>query len=149
MGTWAIDKERLKRAFASNPEAGDFLINHWSPYIQEIDDIIDGDRIGPEAILETFARAVVLYSHPFYLKHCMELRPVALLVTNAFADTVAFERSHDEWKRQWADHYRHAGAEMVIAVAQICAGYAASRAFSKEIRCICHYEHHDREGKTT
>lgn len=131
---------------AVNAQAMDFLANYWSPYVHGIDDIIDGDRDKPEDVLRTFALAAMLYSHPFYVQHLLELRSLVLVITNTYADAVAWERSGIAWQRDWADHHRHAGMDMVIAVAQICGGYGHGRAISQEQRVVCWAEHHDREG---
>lgn len=142
-----LDNELLQRICLGNAEAMDFLANHWSPYVHEIDDIIDGQRTGAEGILSTFARAALLYSHPFYLKNLPALRQVVLLVTNLYADSVAWERCGEEWKQDWADHNRHAGMEMVVATAQICGGYDHARVISQEQRAVCWHEHHNRNGQ--
>lgn len=136
----------VKRICANNPEAMDFIANHWAPYCHEIDDIIDGERLRSEAILETFARAPMLYSHPFYLKHLDALRAVVLNVTNIYCQTVQWEGSKLEWQRQWADHHRHCSSEMVMAIAQICGGYAHARATMEELRVMSYHEHHDLRG---
>ena len=141
-----LDLELLQRVTLNQPEAMDFLANHWAVYVHEIDDLVDGDRRGPEALLGTLARAALLYSHPFYLQHLPALRAVVLLVTNLYADSVLWEQSGEAWQRQWADHNRHAGMEMVVAIAQICGGYEHARAISREHRAICYHEHHNREG---
>jgi hypothetical protein len=141
------DIKLLQRVTRGDQEAMDFLANQWSPYVHEIDDIIDGDRRAPEAILCTFARAAMLYSHPFYLKHLPALRQLVLVINNLYADSVAWENSPLPWRRDWADHNRHAGMEMVIAVAQICGGYEHARAISQEQRSICWNDHHDQKGK--
>lgn len=137
----------VDRTCLGNQEAMDFLGNHWSPYVHAIDDIVDGDREGNEFLLSTFAMAIGVYTHPFFLKHLAELKTLALLVTNSYADSVAWEESSVEWQRDWADHNRHAGMEMVIAVAQICGGYEHARALSQEYRVVCWHEHHAPNGK--
>lgn len=142
-----MNEHLLRRICLDNAEAMDFLANWWSPYVHEIDDIIDGERTLPEDILRTFARAVGLYSHPFYVRNMVELRRVVLLVNNLYADSVAWEKSNVAWQRDWADHNRHVGMEMVIAVAQIVGGYDHGRQVSQEQRAICWSEHHGREGK--
>lgn len=119
----------------------------WRKYVHEIDDIIDGDRPQPEAILGTFALAATLYSHPFYLRHLPALRQIVYNCTNAYADSVAWESSPVEWRRAWADHYRHFGAEMVLAVAGICGGYEHIRSISPELRVVCWNEHHTPDGQ--
>lgn len=147
MNRYAFDVAKIDRFTLGNAEAADFLVRHWSPYCHEIDDIIDGERTTPEAILSTFARAVELYSHPFYLKHLAELKRLVLIINNSYADVVAWEKSPDAWQRAWADHHRHVAMEMGIAVAQICGGYDYARQLSQEQRAICYHDHHDRNGK--
>lgn len=146
MNCLKADKKLLERICCSNVEAMDFLANHWSPYVHEIDDIVDGDRTSPEEILSTFARAPMLYSHPFYLKNLLGLRQIVLLCNNVFADSVLWEKSDVPWKKQWSDHSRHVAMEMVVAVAQICGGYEHGRIISQEQRNVCWHEHHTPEG---
>jgi hypothetical protein len=136
----------LERVCCGDAEAASFL-REWSSYVHRVDDLVDGDATGAEALLEAFAAACLLYSHPFYLRHLAALRGVALVIANVYADSVAWERSGVAWQREWADHNRHAGMEMVIAVAQICGGYAHARRLSLEQRVHCYVDHHDREGK--
>lgn len=104
---------------------------------------------GIERVNRVGALAVVLYTHPFFLKNAGALRQVVLNCTNAYADSALWEHSEVDWQRQWADHYRHFGAEMVLAVASICGGYEHMRSFSPELRCICYHEHHLPNGEPT
>lgn len=141
------DVRLVERICAGNAEAMDFLANYWAKYVHEIDDIIDGERTEPEEILATFARAPMLFSHPFYLKHVSGLRQVVLNVTSTYADTVAWEKSKVPWQREWADHHRHCSNEMALAVATICGGYEHARGIMPELRVICWHEHHTPDGK--
>jgi hypothetical protein len=127
-------------------EAMDYLANFWAPYCHQIDDIIDGARTGPEEILGTFALAIALYSHPFFLRHLSALRQVALNVTSMYADSVGWEKAKD-WRQVWADHHRHCGLEMVAAVAMICGGYSHARQLMPELRAMAWHEHHNPNGK--
>ncbi len=169
------DQEALKRCCLGNTEAMDFLAL-WSDYVNLVDDIVDEDlavgRVTPcapsdttggegghgvtrptwslrgaERVCRMGALAIMVYSHPFYLKNLAALRQIALNCTNAYMDSVRFEKSTQAWQRDWADHYRHFGSEMVIAVAGICGGYAQMRAVSETLRVICWQSHHDAEGK--
>lgn len=139
------DQAALLRCCCGNQEAIGFLLL-WREYVHAIDDIIDGDRTGPEHILATFALAATLYSHPYYLRNIAALRALVYSITNSYADSVAWEKEGG-WRKEWADHNRHAGAEMVLAVAQLCGGYGHMRTLSPELRTICYCEHHDREGR--
>lgn len=144
--------ERIcRRPAGPDSEAMDFLANHWAPYCHQVDDIIDGERTAAEEILATFALAITLYSHPFYLRHVSALRQVALNITSMYADSVRWERADGQppasWQEHWADHHRHAGLEMVVAVATICGGYLHARALLPELRTMAWHEHHDTEGR--
>lgn len=151
------DWQALERCCNGNREAMEWLCL-WRQYVHAIDDIIDGKpELGsagaraPEFILATFAQAIFLYSHPFYLKNIAALRQLVVNCTSAYADTVAWENSSEEWQREFADHYRHFGAELVLAVAGLCAApgqaYATMRAIAPELRTVCYLEHHTKEGK--
>ena len=144
----AMDVKLVERVCRGDREAMDFLANFWSRYCHGIDDIIDREPVAqnPEFVLEVFARAIELYSHPFYLKHLAALKQVALNVTAMYADTVAWEKAAD-WRAAWADLHRHCSIEMVVAVATACGGYAHARAVIPEVRMVAYAEHHDREGK--
>lgn len=145
--------ERIcRRPGGPDLEAMDFLANHWAPYCHQVDDIIDGEREAAEDILATFALAITLYSHPFYLRNIAALRQVALNVTSMYADTVRWERpggrqKPTDWQLAWADHHRHAALEMVAAVAMICGGYTHARAMMPELRTMAWHEHHDHQGR--
>lgn len=140
------DQAALNRCCCGNVEAMDWL-RQWNLYVHRIDDIIDGEADAPEEILRTFAQAITLYAHPFYVKHLLRLSAVALVINNMYADTVEWERSKEAWQREWADHARHCGSEMVIAVAMICGGYDHARAISLELRTVGYMEHHTKDGK--
>lgn len=150
------DAAALNRCCLGNAEAIDFL-NLWRTYVHLIDDIVDEDltdtdtlwpkRRAVERINAMGAQAVMLYSHPFYIRNLMALRQVVLNCTNAYADSVMWERSSVPWQAQFADAYRHFGAEMVLAVAGICGGYEHMRSISPELRIICYHEHHTPTGE--
>jgi hypothetical protein len=128
-----------------NPIAADWLQKWWK-YCHAIDDIIDEQR-GPEALLEVLAEAVELYSHPFFLAHWFHLRPVIITITNAYADSVAWEKSGDSAERQMADTLRFAGVEMYCMVAAICGGYGHMRKVSPVLRKQTWADNHDEHGK--
>lgn len=159
------DQDALRRCCNNNQEAIDFL-QLWSDYVNLIDDIVDEDLVAlrepgrvvsrgsferaADRVCEMGARAIALYSHPFYLKHIAALRQIALNCTNAYADVVQYEISDKHWQREWADHYRHFGSEMVMAVAYLCGGGKAwghMRAVSAAVRVICYQSHHNEEGE--
>jgi len=136
-----------KRVTCGNDSAADFL-KHWSAYVHGIDDIID-ESPGPESILETFMLAAFVYTHPFFVANMVQLRQIAVNCTNAYADTVMWEKSDEAWRKNFSDHYRHFGAEMVIAVAALCGGYHHARMISPALRELCWREHHNEKGEVT
>jgi hypothetical protein len=137
----------LHRVTKGDVSAMDFLVNYWNPYCHQIDDIVDGERPEKRDQLKTFALACELFSHPFYLQHRDRLKQLVLNITLTYADSVDWEKSPDAWRREWADHLRHCGMDMVLAVATICGGYDLAFAISQEQRTICWNDHHDRGGK--
>lgn len=141
-----VEAQQTDWLTCGNKSAGEFL-RLWRSYVHGIDDLIDGDAVGSEALLGTFMQAAFVYSHPFYLANLPSLRQLVVNCTNAYADSVAWEKDSEEWKRQFADHYRHFGAEMVLAIASICGGYAHMREASKVLREICWREHHNEKGE--
>lgn len=147
------DNMALNRCCGNNAEAKDWL-RQWRRYVHQIDDLVDDAalRADAEFVLNTFARAAVLYTHPFFLKNIGSLRQLVLNITNTYADSVRFERLGCDWQKDWADHHRHCGSEMVLAVCMIChgggvEGYEAARALSAEVRVLSYEEHRD-DGKS-
>ncbi len=139
------DQLALQRACNGNAEAITWL-TLWREYVHGIDDVED-EETTPEFRQRLYVLALELYTHPFFRKHEDRLKQVVLNCTNAYADTLAWEKSAVAWQQQFADHYRQFGAEMVIAVAQITGGYDHARGISLELRTVCWLEHHDQEGK--
>lgn len=140
-----IERQEAFWLTCGNQSAIDFLVL-WRRYVHHIDDLIDGDLKGPEAMLGVFMQAAFVYTHPFFLEHMMELRQIAINCTNAYADSVMWEKSDVAWRREFADHYRHFGTEMVIVIAAICGGYAHARKVSPMLRELCWAGHHDERG---
>lgn len=140
------EAQETKWLTCGNEPAAEFL-RLWRAYVHGIDDIIDGEIKAPEGILRVFMQAAFVYSHPFYLQNMVALRQLVVNCTNAYADSVLWEKSDVEWKRQFADHYRHFAAEMVLAIAGICGGYDHMREASKWLREICWKEHHNKDGE--
>lgn len=145
-----FDIEVVQRVCLGVTEAGEFL-RLWSPYVHAIDDIMD-EKVSKQFILRTFAMAIPLYSHPFYLRYLPELSMVAKLVTNAYCDVVDWESSDEKWKKEFVDVYRHFGQEMQLSVAAICARIKGIsehdhlRTISQEGRTMSFFQHHSPDG---
>jgi hypothetical protein len=124
----------------------------WFYYCHEIDDVLDtmedGRPIQPkEVILRSYARAFEVYNDPFYVEHQKFLFPVAVLVTNSYADSVQWERSPHEHHRLIADVLRCCGNEMLCAVAYLCGTYDDLRRTSAQLWEKTWQMQHDPTGR--
>lgn len=127
-----------------DPAAVDWLVR-YNAYAHLLDDLVDGDRPARDS-LELARQALELYSHPFWVKHSTRLYSVARLCHSNYEDSVHWEKSPVAWQRTEADTVRHSGSDMVRAVADLCAGYAAMREISPVLRIIGYVAHHDAGG---
>lgn len=128
-----------------NSDALTFLL-HWHAYCHGIDDIVD-EGGNAEQVLAAFAEANLLYTLPFYQSNFSKLQTTVMLITNAYADSVAWERSDRVGRRRMADVLRFCGNEMVLAVALICGGFKHMRAMSPILRENSWFTHHDESGE--
>lgn len=150
MNRFQLSDSISQRTFLGNTEAMDFM-RLWSEYVHAVDDIED-ESTTSEFRLRTFAMAIEVYTHPFFLRNLEALKQVAINATNAYADVVEGEKSEVKWAREFADVYRHFGQEMVFAVAGICArlrglnAYDHIRTISAEWRANAYHQHHDKDG---
>lgn len=111
----------------------------WFGYCHAIDDLIDNMEDGrattrPEEILKMLVTAAVIYNSNFYRRHQEQLFPMVISITNAYADSVAWERSPCKSHRVIADVLRCVGNEMFFMVALLCGGYDHMRTMSPKIR---------------
>lgn len=111
----------------------------WFGYCHAIDDLIDNMVDGkptthPEEILKLLATAAAIYNSDFYRRHQEQLFMAVLSITNAYADSVAWERSPLLRRRQIADVLRCCGNEMFFIVALLTGGWGHMRAMSPKIR---------------
>lgn len=121
-----------------NQEAMVF-VTLWYRYCHRIDDLLDTREDGrpimsAEEILETFLLAAMLYSCPFYKKHSDMLLSTVITTTNAYADSVAWERSPIDHRRNIGNILRTCGNEMFFLVATITGGISHMRKVSQRIR---------------
>lgn len=141
-------EQALQRACLNDAAAMSFL-TQWSAYVHGIDDLIDEPNLTNEFKIGLFIQALELYNHPFYLQHRLTLNPLIRSITNMYADSVAWEKSPDAWKKTFSDWARHSGAEMVLAIAGIVGGYPHMRRISLELRTVNYAEHHNEKGEAT
>lgn len=140
-----MQQAALKRACLGNAEAMDFL-KRWGDYCHAVDDIED-EQTTAELRQATFIAALELYTHPFFRANLPALKQVVYSAANLYTDSLAWEKSKVKWQREFADWARHAGAEMVLAVANIVGGFAHMRSISLELRTVNWSEHHNEKGE--
>jgi len=136
----SLDGQLMLRCAKGDAAAADFLM-HWLAYVHDVDDLVDGDMQGTEFLMAMLIRALNLYTHPFFKRHEAALKQQVINITNAYADSVPGEHSGEEWERTMADVQRHAGVEMVLAVASICGGWEHTRSVSRRLRELCNAGH--------
>lgn len=115
------------------------FVGLWYRYCHRIDDLLDTREDGrpimsAEDILDTFLLAAWLYSCPFYKKHSDLLLSCVITTTNAYADSIAWERSPIEHRRNIGNILRTCGNEMFFLVATIVGGVQHMRNVSQRIR---------------
>jgi len=128
--------------------------NLWYHYCHGIDDLIDTKEDGRptlsnEKIISIFFNAAMLYNCPFYMANHQHLFPIVLTVTNAYADSVAWERSPVAHRRTIADALRTCGDEMFFMVAMLTGGVSHMRNVSARIRERDWILQHDKNGEPT
>lgn len=136
-----------------NPKAMNFC-DMWYQYCHGIDDLIDTLEDGrptmsKEQMISLFLKAAVFYNSPFFVDHRELLFPVALLTTNTYADSVAWENSPKQHLRIMGDVFRTCGNEMYFMVALICGGEAHMRNMSQRIKERDWLGQHDAAGRPT
>jgi len=117
-----------------NREAMEFC-TLWFHYCHLIDDLVDAvDRPENEKMLEAFALANALYTTKFYQQNQTMLHPLVMMITNAYADSVKWEKSSVHRRSTIADVLRCVGNEMFFTVAYVCGGWQHQRSVSSRIR---------------
>ena len=118
----------------NNPAAMEFC-NLWFIYCHAIDDLIDDqERPSAERLIEVSVQANLVYSSSFYQAYLKSLQPVVLLIANAYADSVHWEKSSVTSQSTISDVLRCCGNEMFFTVAMICGGWKHARNLSSRIR---------------
>jgi hypothetical protein len=143
----------LLDAAHGNRAAHDFLVQA-ALHFHAVDDVVDVAPFDPLAMLECFRQVVEIYSHPFYLDHGFVLKGVMLTLLRQYRDSVEYQQLAlvdgtftYGWARATGDVLRHAGNELVIAVAQICGGTKLADQISFSLRQQSWREHHDDAGQ--
>jgi hypothetical protein len=133
------------KAANGNPQARAFL-GAWNEYCHAIDDLIDDEVKDYNRLLELLIKANLLYTMPFYQQHAIRLLPVVTVLTNNYADSIAWEHEVESWKSQWSDIMRFSANDMVVAVASICGGQDLMREVSPMLKELAWISHHTEDG---
>lgn len=133
-----------------NAEAMNFC-DLWYQFCHGIDDLIDTmedgrPKMSKEQIISLFLKAAIFYNSKFFVQHRELLFPIAIQVTNTYADSVAWERSSERHLRIMGDVFRTCGNEMYFMVALICGGPAHMRTMSQRIKERDWLGQHDERG---
>lgn len=127
-----FEKDLISRACAGQAEAIDF-VNRALVYFHAADDLVD-EAQDAEFKIKVLVLGMNLCHCPFYLRHMQALGTAVRMCISTYADSVAWEKSHDPAKREWADQARHCGWDLLPAVAEICGGWTHRRELSRELR---------------
>lgn len=136
--------------FAANGDAvaSDWL-TLWHRYNHAVDDVIDNATWDFESLLALFVTACMCYSHPFYALNRLALQMPVLLATRTYGDSVKWERDPALWKRQFAEVTRHAGNDVICAVAMLTGGWEHLTKVSAPLLASCFVYHADLYGRPT
>jgi hypothetical protein len=118
----------------------------YGTFAHAVDDLIDEKITDPEAILKTFQLYAEVLSSSFYRKYFDYLYPLVCNINNTYADSVVFEKSSEQWKREHADNMRTCGNDMAVMVVKLLCGYDDSRRVSLLFREDSYKHHHDEQG---
>lgn len=135
------------------PDAVRFFLA-WNSYCHAVDDVVDdfslkGLPVPAEVLLRLLVQAAALYSSNFYQRYATQLYPLVLTITNAYADSVKWEKSDHSAKLQMADSLRTYGNEMLLTVIGLVEGWETLREISPLLREHSWNCHHDETGKPT
>lgn len=145
MTAYQSDVEKLRVLCLGNQEAMAFVLL-WLDYVHLLDDLVDDDVTAKEEMLRSYIVALEIYTHPFFVRNAAGLKQLVVNVTNLYADSVAWEKSPSRWRSDFADVARHAGNEVILAIAYICGGYAHLRRISPELRYVAGADDRNRKG---
>ena len=122
----------------------------YATYVHAIDDIIDNDvpddQHRQQFILKTFEFAEAIYSNIFYLRHISMLRPLIKSTSQAYMDSVLWEKSPEDWKRKVADAARQQGNDILLAIIEIVGGIEKRHEASLLLREVSYKMHHLKDG---
>ena len=132
-------EEGLNFLFKDNNEPREFLFL-YAQYCELIDDLVDEEK-NIDRIRQAFLVAGKVFNCNYWLKwrHCLFL--VDRLAHNTYFDSVTWETSDEEWRRQHAKVYSHAAINMTLSVILIEFGDDKLKELSPRLRELCYDLH--------
>lgn len=112
----------------------------YAELVEIVDDIQD-EEASADVRLRAGAMYTMVLSSNYYARNAAQLWVVDLLVNNQYADSVAWEKSSEPWKRRDAKVLSHAAHLMLYAVILLEVGYDFMREVSAELREDGHLKH--------
>ena len=100
-----------------NPSACEFL-DLYSSYCGVVDDAVDEAK-SPTTIYNMAHASTAVYNSTYWKQWGHVLVLLEKIIINQYFDSVKWENSNEEWKRQYAKVNSHAGMMMTFAVVLI------------------------------
>lgn len=131
--------EEYESMFKGHEEAWDF-IKLSNAYFELIDDLVDEPKeLG--RIERLTALAGLFYNHSYWLRHRTTLWIVERLIRCQYLDSVKWEHSDEQWKREHAKILSHPSVNIVFTVILIEFGQHVLDNFSARFRENAHRLH--------
>ena len=145
-------QKEIDKHLEKHPGAKEFIVT-FADLCHAVDDLIDRDN--PEVkdyklhVLDCFGLASDVYSCWFYHQNHLWLYPIVKNTHRVYSDSIVWEHSEVQWKREYADKLRCCGNELLLAVLEhLCHVPAADiRRISIGIREHAWERGHDAEGR--
>ena len=142
----ATFKELATKVANGNDEALVFL-GLWANYAHGIDDIVDEDIKGAEAIMHVFMLGHLVYNCPFFVRNRACLDAVMVHTYGLYTDSERLKKEGKTWATAYADIIRCCGNDVVRAVAYIVGGFEHMQAISLCLAEESYKEHHNEKNE--
>ena len=133
MITDANEQAMIEFACRGNAEAVDFVNRAWW-YFHAIDDLVDEANLPAEFKVKVMIAGQELFTHIYFARNAVALNAILRNIASTYMDSVAWEKSADADKSQYAEVWRHVGLELLFVVADLCGGWEHRRAVCRDWR---------------
>lgn len=131
--------EQYQQMFVGHEEAWDFL-KLSNAYFEIVDDLIDEPK-NIDFIKRCTALSGLFYNHTYWVKHRTTLWIIERMIRCQYMDSVDWEQSDEEWKKQHAKVLSHPSVMLVFTVVLIEFGQDVLDNFSSKFRENAHRLH--------